>query len=1019
MNKIIAVAKAYDLDITSPFNKITYEFDSRSNLDNYFEINANTGAIKLKNPIRNKKNIPLTVIAKDGANGFNKDAPNQNSIYVDVKVIDINDNPPSFSKPEYEFEVAENVRPGFVIGSVEVLDEDTETVFNYSISDSTFGIRGIYDQTRTKMLLNYRGSAEIYLNNFLDFKLKSLYNLDVYVTDSQFTTKATITIRIRNVNDRAPQFLNTPYAVELLEMTVPQNPIVTLSAKDDDDFPNNFMYQIYSTPYLDASKYFSLNGNTGELTLIQGLDRDLPYGRPEYNIPVSVTDMGGNPDEPKLTSYTTVTITLKDLNDNAPYLAYVPGYEPLIMTETFVNQFVEVYVIDNDEPINGPPFTFTLKNYADLFKISSVQPCSECRPNMEKYRIINMKPLNRDVQKSYELEYTLTDRGNMMKSGVLQIIVGDIDNNEQFSAAKQIKLLTFRKNLQPNSFLGTLYVKDKDDWDLSQKRATQCTQGTKNIFSVQSGLQIIGPSFSVAPGALTTEQDMSLQCTVNDPRPSNVTAQVSFSVKNVDYKDLTDLAGIRVFGITAENLAMKLDVTQESLLERMQKTMEDKLDADVTIVTLRNYFDPKPVQNPNQIPDWNPTDLFGTDIYFYAEAKNDGKYVSSRRIYNIIYNCINELQSIVPGGVKIKILFNECDANGRVACPNALTCKQSFLISQQPRTVDANATGLVGMDNTLSTECYCDISGDAGTGATQQSCLNGGTMIRSDGGSDYYCQCPEGYNGPRCEYLSIQFRFSASSPSHSYALFDQFTLCDPIRIEFEFSTDRSKGLLLFNGPINRDSSYFIAVEIVDKNLLIHVGYTNITFQVEVSDKKWHQVDIAMSLDAIQVTLDKCKSKTATIGGYASMLADKQATDDVQLSLGGIPPSISTNHFYYKILNVFEYEGCIRNVRVNGELRDLKLGDQYNLAENKEPCDCKYSEECTAVIGQIKRPGTDFPWWIILIIIAGLIMLGKYSPLLISSFSRLCSTVSLLLQFDQITIIFNQRPNSRYFSVVII
>ncbi len=176
---MIAVAKAYDLDITAPFNKITYEFDSRSNQDNYFEINATTGAIRLKNPIRNKKNIPLTVIAKDGANGYSKDTPNQNSIYVDVKVIDINDNAPSFGGREYAFGVAENARPGFVVGAVEVLDEDTETVFNYSISDSTFGIRGVYDQARTKTLLNYRGSAEIYLNNFLDFKLKSLYNLEV------------------------------------------------------------------------------------------------------------------------------------------------------------------------------------------------------------------------------------------------------------------------------------------------------------------------------------------------------------------------------------------------------------------------------------------------------------------------------------------------------------------------------------------------------------------------------------------------------------------------------------------------------------------------------------------------------------------------------------------------------------------------------------------------------------------------------------------------------------------------
>jgi hypothetical protein len=37
------------------------------------------------------------------------------------------------------------------------------------------------------------------------------------VSDSQFTTKAKVTIRVINVNDRTPQFLNTPYTIELLE----------------------------------------------------------------------------------------------------------------------------------------------------------------------------------------------------------------------------------------------------------------------------------------------------------------------------------------------------------------------------------------------------------------------------------------------------------------------------------------------------------------------------------------------------------------------------------------------------------------------------------------------------------------------------------------------------------------------------------------------------------------------------------------------------------------------------------
>ena len=182
---------------------------------------------------------------------------------------------------------------------------------------------------------------------------------------------------------------------------------------------------------------------------------------------MSVTDLGGKSPQ-SLTSYTKVQVTLEDINDNAPYLAYVDGFKPLIITEDLSGQFVEVYVRDNDEPKNGPPFKFELNNYNDLFSVKEIA-CTNCPLNQRKYQIMNKKPLNRDVQKSYEIRYTLADNGNNPKKGVLQIIVGDRDNNGQSSAEKLVEVLTFRKNLKPNSFLGTLYVKDKDDWDLSTK----------------------------------------------------------------------------------------------------------------------------------------------------------------------------------------------------------------------------------------------------------------------------------------------------------------------------------------------------------------------------------------------------------------------------------------------------------------------------------------------------------------------------------------------------------------------
>ncbi len=229
LNKVIAVVKAYDLDKTYPFNKITYEFDRNSNLDGYFSINSTSGEIKLEQRIHNKKNIPLEIIAKDGANGYLMSVPNQNSIYVDVKVIDINDNPPVFGSASYTFSVNEDAQPDYVIGRLDVSDEDTETFFNFSISDSTFGIRSVYDHMKTKSFTNYRGSAEIYLNNYLNYSKINNYNLQVFVSDSQFLSNVTVIINVNNVNDHPPVFTNTPYVVYIDETSVPSTPIATVS----------------------------------------------------------------------------------------------------------------------------------------------------------------------------------------------------------------------------------------------------------------------------------------------------------------------------------------------------------------------------------------------------------------------------------------------------------------------------------------------------------------------------------------------------------------------------------------------------------------------------------------------------------------------------------------------------------------------------------------------------------------------------------------------------------------------
>lgn len=59
----------------------------------------------------------------------------------------------------------------------------------------------------------------------------------------------------------------------------------------------------------------------------------------------------------------------------------------------------------------------------------------------------------------------------------------------------------------------------------------------------------------------------------------------------------------------------------------------------------------------------------------------------------------------------------------------------------------------------------------------------------------YRCQCPAGYNGPRCQQTARSFR------GNGWAWYPALEMCDNSHLSFEFITRKSDGLLLYNGPI--------------------------------------------------------------------------------------------------------------------------------------------------------------------------------------------------------------------------
>lgn len=94
------------------------------------------------------------------------------------------------------------------------------------------------------------------------------------------------------------------YTIDVAENSTIGSTIVTLTATDTDT-TDVLTYTITS-----SGSYFSIDSSTGDILLTKELDREIVDS---HTINVSVSDSINN-------NFTTVTITVTDVNDNAPIL---------------------------------------------------------------------------------------------------------------------------------------------------------------------------------------------------------------------------------------------------------------------------------------------------------------------------------------------------------------------------------------------------------------------------------------------------------------------------------------------------------------------------------------------------------------------------------------------------------------------------------------------------------------------------------------------------------------------------
>ncbi|XP_045856709.1 protocadherin gamma-A3 isoform X12 [Meles meles] len=262
-----------------------------------------------------KKVHQLVLIASDGGNPVRS-----GNLYIQVVVLDANDNPPVFTQSEYQVSVPENLPLGTTLLTVNATDPDEgfNAQVSYILDKMPGKVAQMFDLNSV--------TGDISILKSLDYEDATFYEIKIEAQDGPgLLSRAKILVTVLDVNDNAPEVAITSLTGSVPEEAPAGREIALINVHDQDSGQNGQV-----TVSVLGNMPFNLEKSIDQyyrLVTARSLDREQVS---EYNITLRATD-GGNP---PLSTSTYITLHVEDINDNPPafsrssYSAYIPENNP-------------------------------------------------------------------------------------------------------------------------------------------------------------------------------------------------------------------------------------------------------------------------------------------------------------------------------------------------------------------------------------------------------------------------------------------------------------------------------------------------------------------------------------------------------------------------------------------------------------------------------------------------------------------------------------------------------------------
>nr|XP_019943590.1 PREDICTED: protocadherin Fat 3 [Paralichthys olivaceus] len=449
---LVTQIQAYDPDDGSNA-KVTYSLYSEAHVPvvDILEIDPDNGWMVTKGSFSHLRNSVLSFFVKavDGGN------PVRHSLVsVYIHVLSPDSLIPYFSQHQYSFGVPEDTPISSTIGMVQL-----NTPPGYALLSATFALVNgeTGENNQDGVFVVDKDTGVIKLDKPLDYEVIKGYHFKITTTVQQAkldsVTSVDVEIKVFDLNDNKPAFEANSYEATVMEGMSVGTKIIQVQTVDPDSGANGQV--TYSLGELIQSEgdsdtlvdTFSIDSNTGWISTCKDLDHEI---NPSYTFTVVASDLG---ETLSLSSTTTVTVAVADINDNPPRFLEQHYFGSVLESDPPGEVVAVLNTRDDDSSALNRQVSYHITggNYRGVFALGLVQG---------EWKMYVKGLLDREERNLYIINVTASD-GLFVSQATLEITVIDTNDNNPI-CDQVVYTASIPEDLPVNSVLLRVGATDAD-----------------------------------------------------------------------------------------------------------------------------------------------------------------------------------------------------------------------------------------------------------------------------------------------------------------------------------------------------------------------------------------------------------------------------------------------------------------------------------------------------------------------------------------------------------------------------